>query len=102
MFALILAWLGTGMLSGLLVCLACLRSYRWWSWFTLPGLGSVAALCGGGLGMVLLGRYFSFGTALWFAILVTTFVWNMARMTAWVKGFLSSYNACFTSSIWRK
>ena len=84
MYSLVLIWLCIGLLIGLLVCLACLHSASWsrrW-WFILPGIASGAAICGGLLGIVFLGRYFCFATALWVAILVPVVAWNIVRMSA--------------------
>ena len=71
MLALFLLWLLIGLLTGALANAAKIRpaSSTRWRWLILPGIGAVAALVGGWVGMLFVGQYFATGSALWVGVL---------------------------------
>jgi hypothetical protein len=84
MFLLSLVWLALGLLAGALALAARLRPASWGrrSWLMLLGLGALAALLGGWIGALLLGRLFGTPVALWVAILAVFLPWLMERLRA--------------------
>jgi uncharacterized membrane protein YeaQ/YmgE (transglycosylase-associated protein family) len=80
-----LFWLLLGLMIGALANAAKLRPASWerLGWLRMPGLGALFALIGGWLGVLLLGRYFATGMALWVGVLgVTVVPWVMVRVRA--------------------
>lgn len=75
-------WLVLGGGIGALALAARLRPTSWErrGWLGLVGVSALAALLGGWLGTLLLGRLFGTLTALWVAILVVVLVWLLARL----------------------
>lgn len=71
MFVLSLFWLLMGILVGALANLAKLRPAPWgpYGWLVMLGISLLAALLGGWLGSLLLGRYVATAVALWVPIL---------------------------------
>src|SRR6266704_2269646 len=71
MLALSFFWLLLGLLIGLLAVSAQCWPASWArkKWPALLCIGALAALCGGWLGTLLLGRFFASGIALWLAVL---------------------------------
>ncbi len=67
-----LIWTVLGLIVGALGLGARLRPAAWGSrgWLIMLGLGVVAALAGGWLGALLLGRFFGTMAALWIAVVV--------------------------------
>jgi len=76
MLTLSLVWVFAGTLIGTLASVARGRrtSRGRWGWLAAMGIGILAALLGGWLGTLVLGRYFGTATALWVAILVAAAV----------------------------
>jgi hypothetical protein len=66
-----LFWLLLGLIIGTRANAAKLSPAIWkhWprSWLILPVIGAIAALVGGWIGVLLIGRYFATGAALWAA-----------------------------------
>jgi hypothetical protein len=79
MLVLSLVWLAGGALVGSLANMASMGPAVWWQtrrrsrWSTI-GLGAVAALAGGWLGTLLLGRFFGSPTAVWVSVIVVVLV----------------------------
>ena len=71
MLALSFFWLLLGLLIGLLAVSAKFWPASWGrkKWPTILSIGALAALCGGWLGTLLLGRFFASGVALLIAVL---------------------------------
>jgi len=71
MLALSFFWLLLGLLIGLLSVSAKFWPASWGrkKWPAILSIGALAALCGGWLGTLLLGRFFASGVALWIAVL---------------------------------
>ncbi len=71
MFALSLLWLLLGLIIGALANAAKLRPLAWkqQGWLIMPGIGAIAALIGGWIGMLFVGQYFATGSAIWVAVL---------------------------------
>src|SRR2546425_4442997 len=71
MLALSFFWLLLGLLIGLLAVPAKLWPASWGrkKWSAILSIGALAALGGGWLGTLLLGRFFATGVALWIAVL---------------------------------
>ncbi len=84
MFILSLIWLALGLIVGALALAARLRPAAWgrWGWLWLLGVGALAALLGGWLGMLLFSKLFGTPTALWVAILAVFLAWLVARLRA--------------------
>ncbi|HEY7355736.1 MAG TPA: hypothetical protein VH590_04685 [Ktedonobacterales bacterium] len=82
MFVLSLIWLALGVLMAALALAARLRPAAWGSrgWLLLLGVGALAALLGGWIGTLLLGRLFGTPTALWVAILAVALPWLVERL----------------------
>jgi hypothetical protein len=82
MFLLSLVWLALGLLAGALALAARLRPASWGprGLLMLLGLGALAALFGGWLGALLLGRLFGTPVALWVAILAVFLPWLVVRL----------------------
>ena len=70
MLQLSLVWLLIGALIGLLADVAHLRPATWTrlNWLLMMSIGAIAALCGGWLGIWLLGKFFATAMVLWIAI----------------------------------
>lgn len=84
MLLLSLVWLLIGALIGLLANAAQLRPAMWThlGWLVMMSIGAIVALCGGWLGVWLLGKYFATAMALWIAIAgVVVLSWG-CRMAA--------------------
>jgi uncharacterized membrane protein YeaQ/YmgE (transglycosylase-associated protein family) len=81
MLILSLFWLLLGLLIGALALAARLCPASWGrrGWLVTLGVGASAALLGGWIGTLLLGRLFGTPTALWVAILVIFLTWLMER-----------------------
>lgn len=80
-----LFWLLLGLLIAALANAAKLRPASWerLGWLYMLGLGALAALIGGWLGVLVLGRYFATGMALWVGVVgVTVVPWLMVRVRA--------------------
>ena len=88
MILLSLIWLALGVIVGALALAARLRPASWGrrGWLLLLGVGALAALLGGWLGALLLGRLFGTPTALWVAILAVLLAWLVARLRAQAGG----------------
>src|SRR5579885_78630 len=84
MFLLSLIWLALGLLMAALALGARLRPASWGrrGWLPLLGVGALAALFGGWLGTLLLGKLFGASTALWVAILAVVLPWLVERLRA--------------------
>lgn len=84
MFMLSLIWLALGVLMGVLALAARLRPASWGrqGWLLLLGVGALAALLGGWIGALLLGRLFGTPTALWVGILAVVLPWLVERLRA--------------------
>jgi len=84
MFILSLIWLALGVVMGALALAARLRPAVWGrlGWVLLLGVGALAALLGGWLGALLLGRLFGTPAALWVAILAVFLPWLVERVRA--------------------
>jgi hypothetical protein len=84
MVLLSLIWIGLGVLAGALALAARLRPAAWgrWGWLVLLGLGAGAALPGGWIGALLLGKLFGTPTALWVAVLAVFLAWLVERLRA--------------------
>ena len=84
MFILSLVWLVLGLLMAALALAARLRPASWGrrGWLMLLGVGALAALLGGWLGALLLGRLFGTPAALWVAILAVCLSWLVERLRA--------------------
>lgn len=78
MLFLSLLWLLMGLLIGLMANAARLRPALW-RWWWIPGIGGIMALCGGWLGVLLLGRYFATAMALWIAVISVVLFPFLAR-----------------------
>ncbi len=79
MLILSLVWLAGGVLVGGLANLAAIAPGVWWrsqlrSRWSMVGLGALAAVGGGWLGTLLLGRFFGSATAAWVAVLAVALV----------------------------
>jgi len=76
MLALSLTWLLFGIFVGLLGIAAKLWPAPWErrTWLILPAIGSVAALAGGWLGTLLLGKLLASAVALWVCVLCVALV----------------------------
>ncbi len=83
MVVLSLFWLLMGLLIGALANLAKLRLAPWGSygWLVVLGISLLAALLGGWLGSLLLGRYVATAVALWVPILCVLLA---PRLTVWM------------------
>lgn len=72
MLTLFFFWLLLGFIIGMLANAARLLSQTWnrwrWGWLILPVIGAIAALVGGWIGVLLIGRYFATGCALGVAV----------------------------------
>ena len=70
MLLLSFVWLLIGALIGLLADAAQLRPVTWThlGWLMMMSIGAIVALCGGWLGVWLLGKIFATAMALWIAI----------------------------------
>jgi uncharacterized membrane protein YeaQ/YmgE (transglycosylase-associated protein family) len=77
MVILSLFWVIVGILIGSLANAARLRSTRWgrYGWLGMPSVGVLAAVLGGWLGALLLGRDVATAMALWIAVLGVVLVW---------------------------
>ncbi len=88
MLVLSLFWLLLGCLIGALANAARLRPASWGSLVPL-GVGALAALLGGWLGTLLLGRYVATSVALWVAVvgvvLVSWLVRGMPTFRRWAR-----------------
>ena len=84
MFLLSLLWLALGVVIGALALAARLRPALWgrWGWLMLLGLGALAALLGGWLGTLLLGKLFGTPEAIWIAILAVALPSLVERLRA--------------------
>lgn len=84
MFILSLIWLALGVLMAALALAARLCPAVWGrrGWLLLLGVGALAALLGGWMGALLLGRLFGTPTALWVAILAVVLPWLVERLRA--------------------
>ena len=71
MLALSLVWLLIGAFIGLLANAAQFRPATWMhlSWLVMMSIGAIIALCGGWLGVWLLGKYFATAMALWLSLI---------------------------------
>jgi len=76
MLALSLAWFLLGILVGLLSSAAKLWPASWGkrAWLILPSIGIVAALAGGWLGTLLLGKLLASAVAVWVCVLCVALV----------------------------
>jgi uncharacterized membrane protein YeaQ/YmgE (transglycosylase-associated protein family) len=82
MFFLVLLWLCIGTLVGFIANAAQLRPASWqpFGWLRMAALGALIAFCGGWLGILLLGRPFATGMALWISVIgVVSVPWLMQR-----------------------
>jgi len=81
-FLLSLLWLALGVAIGALALPARLRPASWGrqGWLMLLGLGALAALLGGWLGTLLLGKLFGTPAALWVAVLAVFLPWLVERL----------------------
>ncbi len=68
MMLLSLFWLLLGIIVGLVALGAALNASWRGRWYVVLVIGALAALCGGWLGTLLLGRYFATAMALWVAV----------------------------------
>jgi hypothetical protein len=77
-----LIWLALGLVVGVLGLGARLRPVVWgrWGWLIVMGIGALAALLGGWLGALLLGKLFGTPAALWVAILAVFLPWLVERL----------------------
>jgi uncharacterized membrane protein YeaQ/YmgE (transglycosylase-associated protein family) len=87
MFILSLFWLLLGMLIGALAIAARLWPASWprgrRGWLIMLTVGALAALIGGWLGALLLGKYVATAAALWVAVLgVVVVPWLSGRLNA--------------------
>jgi hypothetical protein len=84
MLALSFFWLLLGLLIGLLAVPAKFWPASWGrkKWPAMLCIGALAALCGGWLGTLLLGRFFASGVALWIAVLCVVL---LPRLVVWVQ-----------------
>lgn len=84
MIALSFFWLLLGLLIGLLAGAARFWPASWGrkKWPVMLCIGALAALCGGWLGTLLLGRFFASGVALWIAVLCVVL---LPRLVVWVQ-----------------
>jgi hypothetical protein len=83
MLALSLFWMALGVLTGALANAARLRPTSWGrhGWLPMLGVGALAALTGGWLGILLLERNVATAMALWVAVLGITLPWLVTRET---------------------
>ncbi len=86
MVALSLFWVVSGILIGALANAARLRPSSWshHGRLVMPGVGALAALLGGWLGVLLLERNVANAMALWVAVLGITLPWLVARAHEWI------------------
>jgi len=65
-----LVWLLIGGLAGLLAYAAQIRLVIWTrlDWLMMMSIGAILALCGGWLGVLLLGKFFATAMAIWITI----------------------------------
>ena len=84
MVILSLLWLLIGILIGILASAAQLQPTSWahQGWLVMLGIAALAALLGGWLGVLLLGKYFATATALWIAVLSVILV---PRLATWMR-----------------
>ena len=82
MLLLTVIWLLLGSIVGVLALAARLRPASWgrFGWLLLPGMGALAAIFGGWMGTLLLGRLFGTPTALCGAILTALLAWLVGRL----------------------
>jgi len=85
MLALSLFWFVLGILIGALANAARLRPSSWdrQGWLLMLGVGALAALLGGWLGVLLLERNVATAMALWVAVFGVTLPWLVKRV--WFK-----------------
>ena len=88
MLALSLFWFVLGILIGALANAARLRPSSWdrQGWLLMLGVGALAALLGGWLGVLLLERNVATAMALWVAVLGVTLPWLVTREWFKAKG----------------
>ncbi len=81
MLALSLFWFALGILIGALANAARLRPSSWdrQGWLLMLGVGALAALLGGWLGVLLLERNVATAMALWVAVFGVTLPWLVKR-----------------------
>lgn len=82
MLLLSLIWLLLGRIVGTLALAVRMPPASWGrrAWLLLLGLSALAALLGGWMGTLLLGRLFGTPTALWVAILFVLLVWLVEHL----------------------
>ncbi len=88
MLALSLFWFVLGILIGALANAARLRPSSWdrHGWLLMLGVGALAALLGGWLGVLLLERNLATAMALWVAVFGVTLPWLLTREWFKAKG----------------
>lgn len=88
MLALSLFWFVLGILIGALANAARLRPSSWdrHGWLLMLGVGALAALLGGWLGVLLLERNVATALALWISVLGVTLPWLVTRKWLKAKG----------------
>ena len=86
MIALSLFWIALGVLTGALANAARLRPTSWGRHgrLVMLGVGALAALLGGWLGVLLLERNVASAMALWIAVLGIMLPWLMTRAREWI------------------
>jgi uncharacterized membrane protein YeaQ/YmgE (transglycosylase-associated protein family) len=84
MLALSLFWLLIGIIVGTLANAARLRPATWKcqprGWPMMLSIGALSALVGGWIGVLLIGKYFATGSALWVAVLGVVVVPGLAKL----------------------
>ena len=88
MLALSLFWFVLGILIGALANAARLRTSSWnrHGWLLMLGVGALAALLGGWLGVLLLERNVATALALWISVFGVTLPWLVTREWFKAKG----------------
>jgi len=86
MLALSFFWIVIGLLIGSLANAARLRPSSWGRHgrLVMLGVGALAALLGGWLGVLLLERNIATAVVLWMAALGITLPWMVTRASAWI------------------
>ena len=87
MFLFSVLWLALGVVVGALALAARLRPAAWGrqGWLMLLGVGALAALLGGWLGTLLLGKMFGTPEALWIAILAVVLPRLLERLRIYIR-----------------